>query len=91
MIVLLVILIVATVGGVAAYVIMQYSGFSSSIPSSGTSRLSTGWTHDRRGGALAERIADAPSGCLVAVLVAVVAWIVAWLVFLIIGLRVLSA
>lgn len=90
MIVLLVILIVATIGGVAAYVIMQYSGFSS-MSDSGTSRLSTGWTHDRRGGALSERIAEAPSGCLVAVLVAVVAWIVAWLVFLIIGLRVLSA
>ena len=90
MIVLLVILVVATVGGVAAYVIMQYTGFSS-MSGSGTSRLSSGWTHDRRGGALAERIAEAPSGCLVAVLLAIAAWIAAWLIFLIIGLRVLTA
>jgi hypothetical protein len=89
-IVLVLILVVAAVGGVAAYVVMQYSGMDSSIPSGGTSAART-WTYDRRGGALAERIADAPSGCLVAVLVALVAWIVAWLVFLIVGFRVLTA
>lgn len=91
MIILVLILVVAAVGGVAAYVIIQYSGMGSSLPSGGTSSAARTWTYDRRGGALAERIADAPSGCLVAVLVALVAWIVAWLVFLIVGFRVLTA
>lgn len=90
MIVLLIILIVATIGGVAAYVIMQYTGLSS--PEGVTSsRLSPGWTADRRGGPLAERIADAPSGCLVAIIAVMVIWIVAWLVVLVLGLSVLTA
>lgn len=90
MIVLLIILIVATIGGVAAYVIMQYTGLSS--PEGVTSsRLSSGWTADRRGGPLAERIADAPSGCLVAIIAVMVIWIVAWLVVLVLGLSVLTA
>ena len=86
MIVLLVILIIATIGGVAAYVVMQYVGFST--PTSSDPRQ---WTHERRGGSLSERIADTPSGCLVAVLVVMTAWIVVWLVFLVLGLRVLTA
>jgi hypothetical protein len=90
MIVLVLILVIAAVGGVAAYVVMQYSGIDSSIPSGGSPAART-WTYDRRGGALADRIADTPSGCLVAVLVALAAWIVAWLVFLIVGFRVLTA
>lgn len=90
MIVLLIILIVAAIGGVAAYVVMEYTGLSS--PSGATSsRLSSGWSADRRGGALTERIADAPSGCLVAVIAVMVIWIAAWLVFLVIGLRVFTA
>lgn len=90
MIVLVIILIVAAVGGVAAYVVIQFTGLSS--PEGATSsRLSSGWTADRRGGALSERIADAPSGCLVAVLAVMVIWIAAWLVFLVLGLRVLTA
>lgn len=90
MIVLLVILLVAAVGGIAAYVVMQYTGLSSP-PGATSSRLSSGWTADRRGGALAERIADAPSGCLVAVIAVMVIWIAVWLVFLVLGLRVLTA
>ena len=90
MIVLVLILVIAAVGGVAAYVVMQYSGMDSSFPGRGSPAART-WTYDRRGGALADRIADTPSGCLVAVLVALAAWIVAWLVFLIVGFRVLTA
>ena len=90
MIVLVLILVVAAIGGVAAYVIMQYTGMDNSVPSGGTTAART-WTYDRRGGALADRIADTPSGCLIAVLVALAAWIVAWLVFLIVGFRVLTS
>ena len=89
MIVLVIILVVAAVGGVAAYVIMQYSGAGSI--SSGPSAGARTWTYDRPGGRVAERIADAPSGCLVSVLVALGVWIVAWLVFLIVGFRVLTS
>jgi hypothetical protein len=89
-IVLVLILVVAAVGGVAAYVIMQYTGMDSSVPSGGTTAART-WTYDRRGGALADRIADTPSGCLITVLVALAVWIVAWLVFLIVGFRVLTS
>lgn len=90
MIVLVLILVVAAVGGVAAYVIMQYTGMDNSVPSGGTTAART-WTYDRRGGALADRIADTPSGCLITVLVALAVWIVAWLVFLIVGFRVLTS
>ncbi|MGI9032808.1 MAG: hypothetical protein ACR2HY_03815 [Acidimicrobiales bacterium] len=92
MIVLLVILVVAAIGGIAAYVVMQVSGTSLGSPSSGggTQFTSGGWT-DRRGGALAERIADAPSGCLIAVLIVVGVWVALWAVVLVLGLRVLSA
>lgn len=90
MIAILVILVVAAVGGIGAYVAMQYSGTSlGTSTGAGPPRLS-GW-ESHRGGALAERIADAPSGCLVAVLVAVAVWVALWAVVLVLGLRVLSA
>lgn len=88
MIVLLIILVVATVGGVAAYVVMQYVGVESRVPSS--SGFHSGFI-ERRGGNVAERIANTPSGCLVAVLIAAGVWIALWLVVLVLGLRVLSA
>ncbi|MDQ4133627.1 MAG: hypothetical protein M3179_10585 [Actinomycetota bacterium] len=91
MIVLLIILVVAAVGGVAAYVVMQYAGVDSKVPStSGTSGFHSGFI-ERRGGSVAERIANTPSGCLVAVLIAAAVWIALWLVVLVLGLRVLTA
>ena len=39
---------------------------------------------------MAERIANTPSGCLVAVLIAAAVWIALWLVVLVLGLRVLT-
>ncbi|HEX2192387.1 MAG TPA: hypothetical protein VHH09_04275 [Acidimicrobiales bacterium] len=88
MIVLLIILVVAAVGGVAAYVAMQYAGVDSRVPSSGG--FQSGFI-ERRGGTVAERIANTPSGCLVAVLIAAGVWIALWLVVLILGLRVFTA
>ena len=88
MIVLLIILLVATVGGVAAYVVMQYAGVDSRVPSAGG--FQSGFI-ERRGGNVAERIANTPSGCLVAVMIAAGVWIALWLVVLILGLRVLTA
>ena len=88
MIVLLIILVVATVGGVAAYVIMQFVGVDSRVPSTGG--FNSGFI-ERRGGNVAERIANAPSGCLVAVLIVAGVWIALWLVVLVLGLRVLTA
>lgn len=90
MIVLLVILVVAAIGGVVAYVVMQYTGMSSSFgaPSGGGQ---PGWIVDRRGGSFSERVANAPSGCLIAVLAGATLWILAWLVVLILGIRVLTA
>jgi hypothetical protein len=88
-IVLLVILVVAAVGGVAAYVVMQYAGLDTKVPST-SGGFHSGFT-ERRGGSVAERIADTPSGCLVAVLIAAGVWIALWLVVLILGLRVLTA
>lgn len=90
MIVLLVILIVAAVGGVGAYVAMQYASPDVGTPSTGGPRYSGGW-ESNRGGRLTERIADAPSGCLVAVLLVVAIWVALWAVVLILGLRVLTA
>jgi hypothetical protein len=87
-IVLLIILVVATAGGVAAYVVMQYVGVDSRVPSAGG--FQSGFI-ERQGGNVAERIANTPSGCLVAVLIAAGVWIALWLVVLILGLRVLTA
>lgn len=90
MIVLLIILVVGAIGGVAAYVIMQATGFTTDHGES-TPRLGSRWEGGPRGGALSERIADAPSGCLVAVLVAMAVWIAMWTVVLVLGLRVVTA
>jgi len=91
MIILLIILVVAAIGGVGAYVAMQYASPSVGAPSgSGSPRYSGGW-ESHRGGALSERIADAPSGCLVAVILAVTIWVVLWAIVLVLGLRVLTA
>ena len=89
MIVLLIILVVAAVGGVAAYVVMQYAGVDSKVPSA-SGGFHSGFI-ERRGGTVAERIANTPSGCLVAVLIVAGVWITLWLVVLILGLRVLTA
>lgn len=89
MIVLLIILVVAAVGGVAAYVVMQYAGMDSKVPST-SGGFHSGFI-ERRGGSVAERIANTPSGCLVSVLIAAAVWIALWLVVLILGLRVLTA
>ncbi len=89
MIVLLIILVVAAVGGVAAYVVMQYAGMDSKVPS-GSGGFHSGFI-ERRGGSVAERIANTPSGCLVSVLIVAAVWIALWLVVLILGLRVLTA
>ena len=89
MIVLLIILVVAAVGGVAAYVVMQYAGVDSRVPSS-SGGFQSGFI-ERRGGTVAERVANTPSGCLVAVMIAAGVWIALWLVVLILGLRVLTA
>ena len=51
MIVLLIILVVAAVGGVAAYVVMQYAGVDSKVPTtSGTSGGFHSGFIERRGG-----------------------------------------
>ncbi len=89
MIVLLIILVVAAVGGVAAYVVMQYAGVDTRVPS-GSGGFQSGFL-ERRGGTVAERIANTPSGCLVAVLIVAAVWIALWLLVLILGLRVLTA
>ena len=88
MIVLLIILVVATAGGVAAYVVMQYVGVDSRVTSDGG--FQSGFI-ERRGGNVAERIANTPSGCLVAVVIAAGVGIALWRVVLILGLRVLTA
>ncbi len=90
MIVLLIILIVAAVGGMAAYVIMQYTGLGSSAPSPGSAPYLSG-RDSRRASGLSERIADASPGCLIAVLVTIGVWVTLWLVLLVLGLRLLTA
>jgi len=89
-IVLLIILVVAAVGGMAAYVIMQYTGLGSTSPSPGSTPRLYG-RDSRRESALSERVADASPGCLIAVLVTVGVWVTLWLVLLVLGLRVLTA
>jgi len=89
-IVLLIILVVAAVGGMAAYVIMQYTGMGSTSPSPGSTPHLYG-RDSRRDSAFSERVADASPGCLIAVLVSVGVWVTLWLVLLVLGLRVLTA
>jgi hypothetical protein len=90
-IVLLIILVVAAVGGMAAYVIMQYSGVGSASSSPGGTPYLSGRGDTRRDSVLSERIADASPGCLIAVLVTVGMWLTLWAILLILGLRVLTA
>ncbi|MDQ4134411.1 MAG: hypothetical protein M3179_14695 [Actinomycetota bacterium] len=93
MLVLLIILVIAAVGGVGAYVIMQFTGvFGTSYDEP---RLR--WS-DRSGGGggsgrvfVPRRLEEVPQGCLVSVLVAMGVWILLWLIVLVIGLRVLLA
>ena len=89
MIVLLVILVVAVAGGVAAYVVMQYAGVDSRLPSA-SSGFHSGLL-ERRGGNMAERIANTSSACLLAVLIGVSVWIALWLVLVVLRLLVLTA
>ncbi len=91
MIVLLVILVVAAIGGMAAYVIMQYSGLggSASTSSGSTPYLST--RGSRSSGPLSERIADTSPGCLITVMAVIGVWVTLWLIVLVLGLRVLTA
>ena len=90
MIVLLIILVVGAVGGVAAYVIMQFTGLGSTAPSPGSTPYLSG-RDSRRSSEWSERIADASPGCLISVVIAVCVWVVLWLVLLVLGLRVLTA
>jgi hypothetical protein len=98
MIVLVIILVVAAVGGVAAYVIMQFTGVfgTSSVEPrlrwterSGTGGGGGSGVRDRV--YVPRRLEEVPQGCLVAVLAAMAVWILAWLVVLVVGLRVLLA
>lgn len=94
MLILLIILVVAAVGGVAAYVIMQFTG----VFGTGYDEPRLRWS-DRSGGGgggsgrifVPRRLEEVPQGCLVSVLVAMGVWILLWLVVLVIGLRVLLA
>jgi hypothetical protein len=98
-IILVIILVVAAVGGVAAYVIMQFTGVfgTSSVEPRlrWTDRSSTGGGGGGSGVRdrvyVPRRLEEVPQGCLVAVLAAMALWILAWLVVLVIGLRVLLA
>ena len=93
MIVLLINLVVAAVGGVAVYLIMQYSGVLPSIPEEPRIRTGadSGTSWRVGGGSVPRRLEEVPQGCLVSVLVAMAIWILAWLVVLVVGLRVLLA
>lgn len=90
MIVLLIILLVAAVGGIAAYLILQYTNVLPSVPDE--PRLG-GPTWQSSGGrfSVPGRLEEVPQGCLVSVLVFMAVWILLWLVVLILGLRVLLA
>ncbi len=91
MIVLLIILLVAAVGGVAAYVIMQFTG----VFGTGREAPQLRWSDrsDTSSGRfyVPRRLEEVPQGCLVAVVVAMGIWILLWLIVLVIGLRVLLA
>ncbi len=91
MIVLLIILVVAAVGGVAAYVIMQFTGVFGT--GRDEPRLLRGDRSDTGPGRISvpRRLEEVPQGCLVTVLVAMGIWIVLWLIVLVVGLRVLLA
>jgi hypothetical protein len=89
LILLLVVLIVAVVGGVIAFVIFQFSGVGTALPSA--PRLDPGASRARVHGSLVQRLEDAPQGCLWGAIAAMGVWIALWAVVLILGLRVLLA
>ncbi|HEX8769578.1 MAG TPA: hypothetical protein VF711_02280 [Acidimicrobiales bacterium] len=90
MILLIVVLIVAIVGGVIAFVIFQFSGVGTALPS-GAPRLDPGTNRPRVRGSLVERLEEAPQGCLWSAIAAMAVWIALWAMVLILGLRVLLA
>ncbi len=90
MIFLVIILIVAVIGGVVAYMAFQFTNVGS-VSSSAAPRLEPGAARARVRGSLVQRLEDAPQGCLWSAIVAMAIWIVLWLVVLILGLRVLLA
>lgn len=90
MIVLVIILVIAAIGGVAAYVIMQFTGVFGTTAEEPRLWRSGGASDERRF-SMPRRLEEVPQGCLVSVLVAMAVWILAWLVVLIVGLRVLLA
>jgi hypothetical protein len=90
LILLLVVLIVAVVGGVVAFVVFQFSGVGTALPSSAP-RLDPGTNRARVRGSVVQRLEDAPQGCLWGAIAAMGIWIALWAVVLILGLRVLLA
>lgn len=84
------VLLVAVVGGVVAYVVFQFSDIGSSLPSGGP-RLDPGASRARVQGSVVQRLEDAPQGCLWGAIAAMGIWIALWVVVLILGLRVLLA
>lgn len=90
MILLIIVLMVAVVGGVIAYMIFQFTSVGSTFTSPGP-RLEPGTSRPRVRGSLVQRIEDAPQGCLWSAIVAMALWIGLWLIVLILGLRVLLA
>lgn len=90
MILLIVLLLIAVVGGVVAYVIFQFSGIGTSLPT-GAPRLDPGTDRPRVRGSLVQRLEDAPQGCLWSAIAAMAIWIALWAVVLILGFRVLLA
>jgi hypothetical protein len=90
-IVLVVILVVAAVGAVAVYLIMQYTGVLQGVPSEPRIRTPYSDAYSEPRTWVPRRLEEVPRGCLVSVLVAMAAWILLWLVVLVIGLRVLLA
>jgi hypothetical protein len=87
---LVLLLVVAVVGGVVVYLIFQFTNVGSVFPSGGP-RLEPGASRARVRGSLVQRLEDAPQGCLWSAIAAMVIWIGLWLVVLILGLRVLLA
>jgi hypothetical protein len=90
LILLIVLLLVAVVGGVLAYVAFQFSGVGTALPSAAP-RFDPGTDRPRVRGSLVQRLEDAPQGCLWSAIAAMAIWIALWVVVLILGLRVLLA
>ncbi|HUQ62445.1 MAG TPA: hypothetical protein VM121_01670 [Acidimicrobiales bacterium] len=90
MIFLVIILIVAVIGGVIAYMVFQFTSVGA-VSSSAGPRLEPGASRARVRGSLVQRLEDAPQGCLWSAIIAMALWVGLWLVVLILGLRVLLA